>query len=184
MRHDPSETVRRSVANHLNDIARNHPGRVVEICTSWSDDPAVAPSMIRHALRSLVKKGDPGALSLLGFTTSAQVDVDAFTVAPTTISLGTSITLATTITSTATERQRLVVDFVIHHIGASGATTPKVFKWTTVELAAGEHVEMSKKRKIATASTRHYRAGRHRVELQVAGNVVAETAFELLDSSD
>lgn len=184
LRHDPSETVRRSVANHLNDIARNHPDRVVEICSSWSADPAVEPAMIRHALRSLVKKGDPGALSLLGFTTSAEIDVDVFTVDPATITLGDSITLTATMTSTATARQRLVVDFVVHHIGASGATTPKVFKWTTVELAAGERVELAKKRKIATASTRRYHAGRHRVELQVAGRAVAETAFELLDSSD
>ena len=183
LRHDPSETVRRSVANHLNDIARNHPERVVEICTAWSADPDVEPSMIRHALRSLVKKGDPGALAVLGFTTSPEVRIDAFTIDPASISLGESITLSATLTSTATVPQRLVVDFVIHHIGASGATTPKVFKWTTVDLDAGETAELVKRRSIATASTRRYHAGTHRVELQVAGQAAAECSFELRDSS-
>jgi len=183
LRHDPSETVRRSVANHLNDIARNHPDLVVEICTRWRSDPAIEPSMIRHALRSLVKKGHPGALAVLGFTTSPEVDVSSFSIDPSALWLGDSITLTTTLVSTASTSQRLVVDFVVHHVGASGTTTPKVFKWTTLDLGPGESVTLRKRRKIATASTRRYHAGAHRVELQVAGEARAEGAFELLDSS-
>ncbi len=183
LRHDPSETVRRSVANHLNDIARNHPDLVVEICTRWQSDPTIEPSMIRHALRSLVKKGHPGALAVLGFTTSPEVDVASFSIDPATLSLGESITLTTTLASTASSPQHLVIDFVVHHVGASGATTPKVFKWTTVDLGPGESVTLRKRRRIATASTRRYHAGVHRVELQVAGQARAEGAFELLDSS-
>jgi len=184
LRHDPSETVRRSVANHLNDIARNHPDRVAEICADWSADPSIEPAMIRHALRSLVKKGHAGALAVLGFTTAAEVVIDSFQIEPAQIALGRSITLTTSITSSARADQRLVVDFVVHHIGATGAATPKVFKWTTIELAPGESTQLSKSRKIATASTRRYHAGTHRVELQVAGTVEVESSFELLDSSD
>jgi len=138
LRRDPSETVRRSVANHLNDIARRHPDRVVEICRRWSNEGDTEPSMIRHALRSLVKKGDPGALALLGFTTDAAIEVEAFAITPSTIGLGESIHLAATLRSTSSEQQRLVVDFIVHHIGASGAATPKIFKWTTVELASAD----------------------------------------------
>jgi 3-methyladenine DNA glycosylase AlkC len=183
LRHDPSETVRRSVANHLNDVARRHPDRVVEICRRWSGEADTELSMIRHALRSLVKKGDSGAMALLGFTTDPAVDVESFAVTPPTIGLGESIRLAATIRSTASEPQRLVIDFIVHHIGASGASTPKVFKWTTVELAPGATTELAKTRKIATASTRRYNAGRHRVELQVAGRVMAESAFDLTETS-
>lgn len=184
LRHDPSETVRRSVANHLNDIARNHPARVVEICAAWSNESATEPAMIRHALRSLVKKGDDGALAVLGFTTDPQVEVESFQVDPPTLALGNPITLTASLTSTSSHDQHLVIDFVIHHVGATGATTPKVFKWTTVALGPGETAELIKRRHIATASTRRYHAGRHRVELQVAGNVLADSAFELLDGSD
>ena len=183
LRHDTSETVRRSVANHLNDIARRHPDRVVEICRSWSADPQVEGSMIRHALRTLVKKGDPGAMALLGFTTSPEVAIEAFDVEPAVLSLGESIALTATITSSAAVDQRLVVDFVVHHVGASGAATPKVFKWATIDLAPGESVELVKRRKIATATTRRYHAGPHRIDLQVAGLALAHTTFDLLDSS-
>jgi 3-methyladenine DNA glycosylase AlkC len=183
LRHDPSETVRRSVANHLNDLARNHPQRVVEITREWSDDPEIEPTMIRHALRSLVKRGDRGALGVLGFTTEPEVSVVSFGVAPAVLELSSSIELELTLVSDATADQRLVVDFVIHHVGVDGTARPKVFKWTTVDLAPGATVSLTKRRRIATASTRRYHAGRHRVDLQIAGQIMAETAFDLLDSS-
>ncbi len=183
LRHDPSETVRRSVANHLNDIARNHPERVVQITREWRADPTIEPSMIRHALRSLVKRGDRGALAVLGFTTEPRVAVTAFDIVPAELRLSDSIELRATLISEATTDQHLVIDFVVHHVGADGTTRPRVFKWTTVELAAGATTTVTKRRRIATASTRRYHAGRHRVELQIAGEIAAECAFELLDSS-
>lgn len=183
LRHDPSETVRRSVANHLNDIARDHPATVVELCRRWGAESATEPAMLRHALRGLVKKGDTGALDVLGFTTSPVIETGGLHVRPARLSLGEPIELATTITSAAVTDQRLVVDFVIHHVGATGVASPKVFKWTTVELGPGESVDLTKTRRIATASTRRYHAGNHRVELQVAGQLIAASSFELLDSS-
>ena len=183
LRHDPDEVVRRSVANHLNDIARHAPDRVAEIAAEWLADPDVEPAMVRHGLRGLVKKGHPGAMAALGFTIDAKVEIDEFAVAPKELHLGESIDLTATIRSTASDDQRLIVDFVVHHVNASGATSPKVFKWTTIDLAAGESRTLTKTRRIATASTRRYHAGIHRVELQVAGAAVAEDSFDLLESS-
>lgn len=184
LRHDPDEVVRRSVANHLNDIARDHADRVATIAADWLTDPDTDAAMVRHALRGLVKKGHPGAMAALGFTTTADaVLIDRFTVEPDAIKLGDSITLTADLRSTSERQQRLVVDFVVHHIGATGKTTPKVFKWTAIDLAPGEATTLTKARLIQTASTRRYHAGTHRVELQIAGQAVAETAFELLESS-
>ena len=121
---------------------------------------------------------------MLGFTTDPQIDDVELTVSPSAISLGDTIELSATIGSTAGVSQKLVVDFVIHHVNASGATSPKVFKWTTIDLAPGEKRTLAKRRRIATASTRRYHRGTHRVELQVAGTVVAESSFELRESSD
>ncbi len=183
LRHDPSETVRRSVANHLNDIARDHPNRVVEITRAWAADPDVEPTMIRHALRSLVKKGHPGALDVLGFTNDPRVEMEGFAVTPAELTLGHDINLTATVTSTGPGEQKLVVDFVIHHVTARGSTSTKVFKWTTLTLGPGETVQLAKRRRIATASTRRYHAGVHRVDLQIGGQILASTEFRLLESS-
>lgn len=179
LRHDPSETVRRSVANHLNDLARTHPELVVETLAGWVADPATDRRMVAHALRTLVKRGDPSALALLGFTTEAAVAVDHFEVSPDAVEMGSHIVLRADLRSTATGPQRLVVDFVVHHVTAAGTTSPKVFKWTTVDLAPGERRALVKRRLIQQASTRTYRSGTHRVELQVAGRVLAEAAFDV-----
>ena len=179
LRHDPSETVRRSVANHLNDVAKDRPDLVVGTVAGWMDEPETDRRMVAHGLRTLVKRGDPAALELLGFTTEPHIVVERFDVTPTVVEMGTHITLAAAVRSDATVPQRLVVDFVIHHVNASGATSPKVFKWTTVELGPGERSALTKRRLIQQASTRTYRAGAHRVELQVAGRVVAATAFDV-----
>jgi 3-methyladenine DNA glycosylase AlkC len=183
LRHDVDEVVRRSVANHLNDIARNHGDRVAEIAAAWTTEAGTDPQMVRHSLRGLVKKGHPGAMAALGFTTEAKVAIAEFSVAPAEISLGAAVDLTAALTSTASMDQRLIVDFVIHHVNANGATSPKVFKWTTIDLAPGETVILSKRRKIATASTRRYHAGIHQVDLQIAGEAHAKSAFTLTNSS-
>jgi 3-methyladenine DNA glycosylase AlkC len=179
LRHDPSETVRRSVANHLNDVAKSHPQLVVDTVTGWMDEPATDRRMVAHALRTLVKRGDSSALGVLGFTTEPLVVVERFEVSPALVEMGTHIALTAELRSTAASPQRLVVDFVVHHVNASGATSPKVFKWTTVDIGPGERCALTKRRLIQQASTRTYRAGTHHVELQVGGQVMATSAFDV-----
>lgn len=183
LRHDSSEDVRRSVANHLNDVAKAHPDLVVATTKRWSEDEQVDRAMIRHALRTLIKQGNPGAMAVLGFTTEAKVKIRNFSVSPGIISLGESIELAATLCSESDLNQRLVVDFAIHHPTAQGKVSTKVFKWTTVDLAPGDDIELRKSRKIATASTRKYTAGEHEVELLVAGQRVSRATFQLLEGS-
>jgi 3-methyladenine DNA glycosylase AlkC len=181
LRHDPSEDVRRSVANHLNDVAKDRPDLVIDTVAPWLDErPPVDRKMIAHALRSLVKSGNPRALAVLGFTTSAAIDIIAFDVAPPRVELGDRIELTATLRSTADTAQRLVVDFLIHHPTASGGTSSKVFKWTVLDLEPGAEITLTKRRQIVNASTRTYSAGRHTVVLQVAGSVVAEASFDVV----
>ena len=180
LRHDPSPTVRRSVSNHLNDVAHDHPDLVIAVARRWaSEDPPVDGAMIAHGLRSLVKKGHPEAQEILGFTTDPEVDVLAFSVTPATVGMGDHIQLEATLHATASRAQRLVVDFAIHHVNASGGTSPKVFKWAEPGLAADETVTLRKRRLIRQGSTRTYYAGTHRVDLLVAGTVAAEVTFDI-----
>jgi len=179
LRHDESEDVRRSVANHLNDIAKDHPELVLETTARWAVD-GVDGSLISHALRTLVKKGDSGALQVLGFTTDPAIVVNAFNVEPSTLKLGESVELVAEVASEGTGRQRLAVDFVIHHPSRSGGTSTKVFKWKTLELEPGESAKMAKRRLIQNQSTRTYHGGRHTVELQIAGQIVAASYFTVV----
>ncbi len=179
LRTDRAETVRRSVANHLNDVAKLAPGLVTTTLAGWaaSDDPP-DDGVIRHGLRTLIKKGDPAAMELLGFDTEPEVAIEAFVCAPSAIVLGDTIELSCRIHSTSSRDQNLVVDYVIHHRTATGVSS-KVFKWTNLRLEAGSTATLDKRRAIKAISTRAYRAGWHRIDLQVAGRTLAETGFDL-----
>jgi hypothetical protein len=177
---DPSPIVRRSVANHLNDVAKDHPDLAIASARRFAaDDTGESSELVRHGLRTLVKQGHPDALEILGFTTDADVTVESFSCDPSIIALGESVGFVAVIRSTSIEPQRLVVDYVVHHVKANGATTPKVFKWTITDLGPGEVRSLRKVHPVRPITTRNYHAGRHVVELAVAGRKVARTSFEL-----
>src|SRR5690349_16985177 len=72
---DPSEYVRRSVANNLNDIAKDHPALVLSIVKNWRGRDANTDWIIKHGCRTLLKKGDVHALNLHGFNPTSKSQV-------------------------------------------------------------------------------------------------------------
>ncbi len=181
LKDDPSEYVRRSVANHLNDISKDHPDLVVEVCTNWRKDASKERDwIIRHATRTLIKKGHPAALKLLGFDANPKVRMQALQVTPGTIEVGGSIDVAFRLESTARAAQDLVIDYAVHHRKANGGTTPKVFKLKTLRLDAGEAITLNKRHSFRKITTRQYYPGTHEVEVTVNGTSVGRAAFELI----
>lgn len=180
LKDDPSDYVRRSVANHLNDISKDNPDLVLRQLKRWQEQPTPESDWItRHALRSLVKAGNADALQLLGFG-EAQVRLTELQVAPAAIHVGETLSIAFNLHSDSDEAQHCVVDYVLHFMKANGRPAPKVFKLKNVTLAAGDSMPFSKKQHFKPVTTRRYYAGRHRLEIQVNGRVLAGVDFELI----
>lgn len=180
LKDDPSEYVRRSVSNHLNDIAKEHPQLVIETCRRWWQDGSEKRRwIIQRALRTLVKDGNPDALAVLGFG-SPQVALQDFRLSPQMFHLGEKLNLAFTLQNTADVEQNLVIDFVIHFVKANGKTSGKVFKLKTAVLPPDQSLTIQKNHPIRPITTRKYYPGTHRVEIQVNGQIVGERSFELL----
>nr|PZN66102.1 MAG: DNA alkylation repair protein [Pseudomonadota bacterium] len=179
LRADPSLYVRKSVANHLNDITRAHPQWVLDRLEAWPRDDARTAWIVRRALRTLVKAGHPRALALIGAGSKARVRVRRFEVGPARLRLGERLTLALELVSTARAGQRLVVDYAIHYVRRSG-TRAKVFKWKEVTLAPGERILLTRSQQIRDFSTRRHHPGRHVVEALVNGARVAAAAFHIV----
>lgn len=176
---DESEYVRRSVANHLNDIAKDHPGLVADwLERHLPDAPAPRRALLRHASRTLIKRGDARVLKAWGlgrpFAGQAHLRV-----APRRITLGAAVTLELVLHSAAKRAQPLVIDYAVHHVKASGAVSPKVFKGWTVTLAPGAALTLTKRRPVKPITTRTYHAGRHAVDVRINGAVCAEAFFDL-----
>lgn len=177
---DPSPYVRRSVANHLNDIAKDHPGVVADwLAQHLPGAPAERQALLRHASRSLIKAGHDRVLQAWGQGNGLKGRA-ALTVTPARIHLGESVELVAELTSAGPAPQALVVDYVVHHVKADGRTSPKVFKGWQLTLAPDQTRGLRKRHAVRPITTRVYYPGVHRVALQVNGQVVAEAAFELL----
>lgn len=178
LKRDEALYVRKSVANHLNDITKDHPEWVVGRLEGWNLREERQAWIAKHACRTLIKRGHPRALQLFGFAEGADVKA-ALTLSPQSLSLGQRLELSATVISTSRKPQRLVIDYVIHYVKASGGSAAKVFKWTEAELNGGERLELKKTQMIQDFTTRKHYPGNHKVELQINGQRVASTAFDL-----
>ena len=176
---DRSEYVRRSVANHLNDIAKDHPALVAQ----WLQEhlpqaSAERHALLRHASRTLIKAGDAAVLQAWGLGRPLR-GVAALSITPAAITLGQTVTVALTLRSTAALPQQLVIDYAVHHVKAKGSTSAKVFKGWKVMLPARGELTLAKRHAVRPITTRRYFGGSHRVTVQINGREVAEAAFEL-----
>lgn len=176
---DPSAYVRRSVANHLNDIAKDHPQLVVDwLHTHLPGAPPARRALLKHACRSLIKQGHPQVLAAWGHGAPLQGRA-TLRLSAETVRVGESLTLTVTLNSHSDSAQPLLIDYVVHHVKANGSLTPKVFKAWTLTLPPGAERTLNKTHSLRPISTRRYHPGTHHIGLQVNGHLLAEAAFEL-----
>lgn len=181
LRDDPSAFVRRSVANHLNDLAKADPDLAMSVAQRWAGEGGShAAAVVRHGLRTLVKAGVPAALALVGADVDADVRVEGFEVLTPVVELGRDLVWACRLVGDPDRPVAAVVDYVVHFAGARGGLRPKVFKLTTVRLAPGAAADLRRRHPIVPVTTRRYYPGRHRVEVQVNGRVLAGADFDLV----
>jgi 3-methyladenine DNA glycosylase AlkC len=181
LKDDPSPYVRRSVANNLNDIGKDHPALLYKTVARWSKNASENRQwIIRHALRSAVKRGEPGALRVLGFGGTAKVSIKNANVSPARVKKGAAVNISFDMANAAPRAQRLLVDLRVFFMKANAKTRPKVFKLRTVVLAAGATESFSKRLSLKELTTRKHYPGMHTVEVVVNGRAVPLGKFELL----
>ena len=183
LRDDTSEYVRRSVANNLNDIAKDHPTRVLGIAERWlHETPSNCSAsdrrrLVKHACRTLLRAGDPRAMPLFGFRDPTSITVENFRLDQTSIKLGESIEFAFRIGGDA-PIGRVRVDYAVFYQKANGKLSPKVFKISEFDCKTAERA-ISRRHKFRDLSTRKHHAGPHQIELRINGVAKAKLGFEL-----
>lgn len=178
---DKTRYVTRSVANHLNDIAKKEPMVVIETLKSWQKLGKQQGSelnwIIKHALRTRIKAGDSEALALLGYGAEKPKQV-SLTVSPKKIAAGSACVLEIEIV--AAKDTALLIDYRIHFKKKNGTSVPKVFKWKTIKAAGGEVIRLEKRHTLkADATTFTLYPGEHIVDVQINGQICATGNFTL-----
>ena len=176
---DPSPYVRRSVANHLNDIAKDHPQRVAK----WLEQhlPDASPerrALLKHASRTLIKAGDAAVLKAWGLGRAFRGDA-TLQVKPRRVELGGVVSISLHLRSGSARAQTLAIDYAVHHVKANGSSSAKVFKGWQLQLPPLAQVLLVKRHSLRPVTTRRYYAGRHELAVQINGRVVAQDHFML-----
>jgi 3-methyladenine DNA glycosylase AlkC len=180
LKDDPEEYVRRSVANNLNDIAKDHPDDVVAIARRWwPGGDRHRRRLIRRGLRTLIKQANPGALAVLGFDASSPVEVDAVRISPNHVSIGQTVRIEVDLANPSRAAGNALADLIVHFVKANGSTAPKVFKGGEFEIEGGGSATLRKSVSVKQHSTRTHYPGIHRVEVQLNGQTIEGGQFEL-----
>jgi 3-methyladenine DNA glycosylase AlkC len=172
LKNDESGSVRKSVANNLNDISKDNPDVVLDLLRRWQADATEEVGWITgHALRTLVKKGHPEALALLGYGSAPEIAVHNLSVEPQSIQIGDDVTLSFDIESLADGPLNLMIDYVVYHMRANGTLSPKVFKLAKKTIQPGDLLHFEKKHSFAPVTTRKYYPGEQAIEPKVNGQM-------------
>ena len=172
--------MRKSVANHLNDVTKEHPEWVLDTVEGWSLESKHTAWIAKHALRSLIKQGDLRALTVIGAGAKAEVELLDVKVEPAVVRLGETITLSFTVRSLVPVEQRLVIDYAIDYVKANGGTSTKVFKLKTLVLTGFGSEVVVRRQVIKDFTTRKHYAGGHVVHVMVNGKGITSTAFNVV----
>lgn len=178
LKQDESEYVRRSVANNLNDIAKDHPDLIIRIASAWKGSNAHTDWIVKHGCRTLFKRGNSAALELWGFQASDALQVKNFRLLQDTLSIGETLDYTFDVISEANTPQNVRIDLAVDYVKAKGSTSRKVFKLSEKELGAGVHT-FQKRLRFQDLTTRRHYPGKHRLVVVLNGVEAAETSILL-----
>lgn len=179
--YDRVRYVTRSVANHMNDVSKINPDFCIKTLAKWQQEGKQTDKemtyIIKHALRTLIKKGHPDALALLGFHHDPQVRVDNLVIENPEIHIGDSISFTFDVIAEADEK--LVIDFKVIYPLPTGKHSEKVFKLKTASMNAGETLHITKRHAFRKMTTKKLYTGEYALLVQINGKAMANTLFHL-----
>ncbi|MBX5159872.1 MULTISPECIES: DNA alkylation repair protein [unclassified Rhizobium] len=177
---DPEDYVRRSVANSLNDIAKDHPDMVAAFIAGHIENATRERRwLLKHASRTLLKKGHTQALANFGFGAAASLACE-LRLANSEVLFGEGLDFEIRVTNAGETPQSLMIDYAIHHVKGDGSLSPKVFKCKTIMLAPGQSHAIERRHAMRPITTRRYYPGKHRIAILVNGAETASESFVLV----
>lgn len=178
LKNDPHEWVRRSVANSLNDITRDHPEVVLQMAKNWQNISPETDAIIKHGCRTLLKQGPPQILSYYGLD-AKDVALTGFKIITPNIRIGESLGFEFEVQNQSTEAQKVRLEYAVYYRMQNGKPSKKVFKISERIYQPNEKAKIERRQKFIIITTRKFYCGTHQLSVIVNGQEKATGSFEL-----
>ncbi|WP_316804851.1 DNA alkylation repair protein [Pedobacter nototheniae] len=179
LKNDSSEWVRRSVANNLNDIAKDHPQTVLEIAQRWSGISKETDAIVKHGCRTLLKQGHVDILKHYGLSDEGILLSD-FKLLTAEVKIGESLEFSFSVANTKQTEQKVRLEYAVYYKKLNGENTKKVFKISERVYPANSKTAVSRKQKFVLITTRRFHLGTHQISVIINGAEKDKLNFELL----
>ena len=178
LKDDSSEYVRKSVANNLNDISKDHPQWVLEISERWLGQSDNTDWIVKHACRTLLKQGHTQALLLFGFGNPENIRIKRLVFDKESLQIGEDIRFTFEMEVDGGKAKRIRLEYGLDFVKSTGKLLRKIFQIREASFDPGSHT-ISRKHKFQDLSTRKHYPGQHRMAILVNGVEKASANFEL-----
>lgn len=178
LKDDSSLYVRKSVANNLNDISKDHPELVLDIAKKWIGKSTNTDWILKHALRTLLKQGNQKALSLFGLGKIKNVSAKFLKLSQKTYDIGTHLEFSTHIVNANKKEVSLRLEYAIHFLNKNGKHAKKVFKLSEKTCAPGDH-HLKRRHSLKQMTTRRHNPGPHQLDIIINGETQLSQKFVL-----
>ncbi|WP_411030008.1 DNA alkylation repair protein [Spongiimicrobium sp. 3-5] len=179
LKNDESESVRRSVANNLNDISKDNPALAIKLIKKWEGKTAETDKLVKHAARTLLKQGEPELMELFGFGSLSKIKIDGFKVITPKVHIGESLQFDFDLHNTNGKETILRLEYGIYYQKANGSLSKKVFKISERAYPKESVTPITRKQPFKVISTRKFHVGKHQVSLIINGQELEKKDFEL-----
>lgn len=179
LKNDKNEIVRRSVANNLNDIAKDHPELVFQISKKWIGQSKDTDKLIKHACRTLLKNGHSETMLLFGFANPKEIQISNFKVLTPQVQIGDSLAFQFNLYNNSKKEELLRLEYGLYYLKANGTLSRKVFKISEKIYQKKTIFSIERKQSFKLITTRKFHIGRHELSIIINGHELHKLPFEL-----
>ncbi len=180
LKDDPSESVRRSVANNLNDIAKDNPRVVKKIARNWIGKTAETDKLVKHACRTLLKNGDAEVMKLFGFGSTKKIEISGFKIKTPKVKIGGALSFSFDLKNKSNSASLIRLEYGLYYQKANGTLSRKVFKISEKKYDGNSITSISRKQSFKVITTRKFHLGLHQIAIIVNGKEFDKHDFVLV----
>lgn len=181
LKNDSSKFVRLSVANNLNDIAKDNPDIVIDLAKSWKGESKVVDWVIKHGCRTLLKQGNSEIMKLFGFDSIKNITIESFQISTHKIKIGNSIEFCFSLSNNNNAKTTIRLEYGIYYQKSNGALSKKIYKISEKEYAGNTVTQITRKHSFRVITTRKFYPGLHQIAVIINGKEYERIDFELFE---